>query len=154
MSSGTEKGYLVINGEQGSYEDLQPEIRDLETPAIEVFENQYQDRRYLVSLECGKGELTSLCPKTGLPDFATLRVIYKPRQNCIELKSFKEYLLFYRDVGIFHEFLANKIADDIISYCDVERICVQVNMNPRGNISTEVVVSKRWCDKTSTYITH
>ena len=125
------------------YEGLQSEIRNLETPKIEVFENEYSNRNYEINLICGDGELTSICPKTGLPDFAKLEIRYHPEEYCLELKSFKEYLLFYRDVGIFHENLTNKIADDIAEACKPSVVDVKITMNPRGNIKT-VVEARRF----------
>lgn len=122
------------------YENLQSEIRDLATPDIETFENQYKDKEYTVKLKCGNGELTSVCPKTGLPDFATLSIEYRPAAHCIELKSFKEYLLFYRTVGIFHENLTNKIAEDLWDAVQPNYLKVGLDMNPRGNIETYVEI--------------
>ena len=80
------------------------------------------------------------CPKTGLPDFATLTVTYQPNEKCIELKSFKEYMNAYRSIGIFHEFLANKILEDLVSEVDPKEMSVNIDMNPRGNITTQVKV--------------
>ena len=94
-----------------TYEGLQENIRKLKTPVIDIIENKYPDREYLVHLSTE--ELTCICPKTGLPDFAAVNIHYKPAAACIELKSFKYYLIFYRNVGIFHEHLTNKILDDI-----------------------------------------
>lgn len=119
-----------------SYENLQKTIRILKTPAIEVWENQYADRDYVVDLSTN--EFTCICPKTGLPDFATINIKYKPSKVCIELKSFKMYLLFYRQVGIFHEHLVNKLIDDLVKACKPRWMRVEVVMNPRGGIATTV----------------
>ncbi|MFH1338364.1 MAG: preQ(1) synthase, partial [Candidatus Omnitrophota bacterium] len=89
-----------------SYEDLQESVRKLKTPAIEAWENKYPDKEYSINLEVT--EFTCICPKTGLPDFAVIRIEYSPDKYCIELKSFKMYTIFYRNVGIFHEHLVNK----------------------------------------------
>ena len=75
------------------YDDLQTHIRQLETPAIETWENQYSDRDY--TIEITNLEFTAVCPKTGLPDFATLCITYVPDRDCVELKSLKEYFLFF-----------------------------------------------------------
>ncbi len=120
-----------------TYKGLQEQIRDLKTPKIDVWKNQYQDRDYIVDLSTN--EFTCICPKTGLPDFATINVYYKPNKTCIELKSFKYYLVFYRDIGIFHEHLVNKILDDIVKVCQPRWIKVEVVMNTRGGIQTTVV---------------
>ncbi|MCX5680764.1 MAG: preQ(1) synthase [Candidatus Omnitrophica bacterium] len=120
-----------------TYEGLQENIRNLKTPSIDTLENKYPDREYLVHLSTD--ELTCICPKTGLPDFATINVDYKPGTKCLELKSFKYYLIFYRNVGIFHEHLTNKILDDIVKACHPRYAKVEVVMNPRGGIATTVI---------------
>jgi len=119
-----------------SYENLQKQIRQLKTPAIEVWENQYAGRDFVVDLTTD--EFTCICPKTGLPDFATINVQYRPSKVCIELKSFKMYLIAYRDVGIFHEHLVNKLLDDLAAACKPRWMRVEVVMNPRGGIATTV----------------
>ncbi len=119
-----------------SYEGLQGHIRKLKTPQIEVWKNQYPDREYTVHLEVP--EFTCICPKTGLPDFAMIHVTYAPAKTCIELKSFKYYTIFYRDVGIFHEHLVNKILDDIVQACAPRWVKVEATMNLRGGIQTTV----------------
>lgn len=120
-----------------SYEGLQENIRTMKTPSIDVWRNKYPDRDYVVNLSIP--EFTCICPKTGLPDFATLKISYKPAKTCIELKSFKLYTIFYRNVGIFHEHLVNKILDDIVKACRPRWIKVEGIMNPRGGIQTTVV---------------
>jgi len=121
---------------QSSYEGLQADVRALKTPQIEVWENQYVDREYEVELEIP--EFTCVCPKTGLPDFAVIQIMYEPDKVCLELKSLKMYLLFYRDVGIFHEHLVNKILDDLVQACDPRWMEIEIIMNPRGGITTTV----------------
>ncbi len=119
-----------------TYEHLQEKIRRLKTPRIDVWNNKYADREYLIDLSTD--EFTCICPKTGLPDFATIKVWYKPGKKCLELKSFKYYLMFYRDIGIFHEHLTNKILDDVVSACQPRWAKVEVVMKPRGGIQTVV----------------
>ncbi len=119
-----------------SYEGLQKKIRLLKTPEIEVWENQYADRDYMIHLEIP--EFTCICPKTGLPDFAIVHVDYRPSKDCLELKSLKMYTLFYREVGIFHEHLVNKLLDDMVKACQPRWMKVVVKMNPRGGIYTMV----------------
>lgn len=121
---------------KSSYEDLQTNIRKLKTPAIEVWENKYSDREYAVNLETN--EFTCICPKTGLPDFATIKIDYAPARWCLELKSFKMYLISYREAGIFHEHLVNKILDDAVKACQPRWMNIEVVMNPRGGIATRV----------------
>ncbi len=111
-------------------------IKALKTPKIETWENQYSDKSYTVTLE--SQEFTCVCPKTGLPDFASITIQYKPDELCIELKSFKMYLLFYRDIGIFHEHVINKILDDFIASCKPRWVYIKGIFNNRGGIVTTV----------------
>jgi len=121
-----------------TYQGLQGRIRALKTPKIDTWKNKYSDRDYVVDLSTE--EFTCICPKTGLPDFARIQLTYTPDKTCIELKSFKYYLIFYRNVGIFHEHLANKILDDIVQACKPRQLKVEVVMKTRGGIDTTVVV--------------
>ena len=121
---------------KSSYEDLQENIRSLKTPAIEVWANKYPDKDYTVHLEIP--EFTCICPKTGLPDFAIIKLDYKPHKLCLELKSLKLYLIFFRNVGIFHEHLVNKLMEDVVKACDPHWARLEVIMNPRGGIGTTV----------------
>ncbi len=125
-----------MSAPKSSYEDLQENIRNLKLPDIEVWENKYSDRTYTVDLEIP--EFTCICPKTGLPDFATILISYGPHKSCVELKSFKLYLVEYRDVGIFHEHLVNKLMDDFVAACQPHWVKIKVIMNPRGGIGTTV----------------
>ena len=120
-----------------SYEGLQKNTRSLKTPEIEVWKNQYPDRIYTINLEIP--EFTCICPKTGLPDFATITIEYSPVKYCIELKSFKLYTIFYRNLGIFHEHLTNKILDDFVKACKPRWVKITTQFNPRGGITTTVV---------------
>ena len=121
---------------KSSYEDLQGHIRRSKMPIIEVFRNKYTDKDYVVHLNCP--ECTCICPKTGLPDFGTINLTYIPDKFCIELKSFKLYLVAYRNIGIFHENLVNKILDDIVKACHPRWAKVEGIMNPRGGIQATV----------------
>ena len=122
---------------QSSYEGLQENIRGLKLPALEVFANKYSQKDYEVRLNTA--EFTCICPKTGLPDFAVINLTYGPDRSCIELKSFKLYLGGYRNVGIFHEHLTNKILEDFVKACQPRWARIEVIMNPRGGIGTTVV---------------
>ena len=108
----------------------------MNTPVIEVWENQYPDKNYTINLDIP--EFTCICPKTGLPDFASIRVEYSPVKYCIELKSFKMYTIFYREVGIFHEHLVNRMADDLVKACNPRWLKITGQFNPRGGITTTV----------------
>jgi 7-cyano-7-deazaguanine reductase len=118
------------------YEGLQESVRGLELPPIEVWENKYRDKAYLVRFDTG--EFTCICPKTGLPDFAHIYVEYSPQENCIELKSFKEYMTAYRSVGIFHEHVVNRMLEDMVRACDPRMMKIKGVFNTRGGITTTV----------------
>lgn len=119
-----------------SYEGLQENIRKLKTPAIEVWENKYPDKEYDINLEVP--EFTCICPKTGLPDFAAIRIEYSPDKYCIELRSFKMYTIFYRNVGIFHEHVVNKMLEDLVRACRPRWLKIAGEFNVRGGIKTTV----------------
>ena len=119
---------------KSSYKGLQEDIRGLKTPKIEVWRNKYSDRDYLVKIETA--EFTCTCPKTGLPDFATIRIEYIPGEWCIELKSFKLYLVSFRGVGIFHEHVTNKILDNLVKASKPRYMKLEMEYNLRGGIKT------------------
>ena len=121
---------------QSSYEGRQTNVRTMKMPAIEVWENQYSDRDYVIDLTIP--EFTCICPKTSLPDFAVIKISYKPGKWCLELKSLKLHLVEYRNVGIFHEHLVNKLLDDLVKACKPRWMKIEVVMNPRGGIATNV----------------
>jgi 7-cyano-7-deazaguanine reductase len=121
---------------KSGYEGLQGGIRRLKTPKIEVWLNQYADKEYVVYLEIP--EFTCICPKTGLPDFASITIEYSPRKYCVELKSFKMYTIFYRNRGIFHEHLVNKMLEDFVKACHPRWVKIKGVFNPRGGITTTV----------------
>jgi len=105
---------------------------------LEIFPNPHPERDYLISFECP--EFTCLCPKTGQPDFATIRIRYVPDQQCVELKSLKLYLWSYRDEGAFHEAVTNRIMDDILAATKPRFIEVVGDFMVRGGIHTVVTV--------------
>jgi 7-cyano-7-deazaguanine reductase len=107
---------------------------DEKLPEIETFPNQFPD--YEIRMEVP--EFTSVCPKTGLPDFGTLFIRYVPKQSCLELKSLKMYLLAYRNLGIFYENAVNRILKDIVHSCQPDMAVVTGEFNPRGGIKTVV----------------
>jgi 7-cyano-7-deazaguanine reductase len=103
---------------------------DAHLPAIETFPNQFPD--YEIKIEIP--EFTSVCPKTGLPDFGMITIRYIPRKRCLELKSLKEYILAYRNLGIFYENAVNRILEDVVKACRPLRAAVVGEFNPRGGI--------------------
>lgn len=119
-----------------SYENLQRNICKLKTPKIGVWQNQYADRDYVVTLE--NPEFNCVCPKTGLPDFANIIIQYNPDKWCVELKSFKLHMLFYRNIGIFHEHVVNKILEDFVKACQPKSVHIKGEFNIRGGIKTTV----------------
>ncbi|MCM8770600.1 MAG: preQ(1) synthase [Candidatus Omnitrophica bacterium] len=122
---------------KSAYEGLQRDIRSLKTPEIEAWENQYPDKIYTISLEIP--EFTCICPKTGLPDFATIKIDYIPAKYCVELKSLKYYINFYRNLGIFHEHVINKILEDFVRACKPRWVKIMAEFNPRGGIKTTII---------------
>ena len=122
-----------------SYDGLQDRVRQLDTPEIETWTNEYGDRDYTIDIT--NLEFTAVCPKTGLPDFATIRVTYVPDERCVELKSLKEYFLSFRDVGIFHEHVVNKVLDDFVAACRPRMVEVVGEFNIRGGLKTVVRAS-------------
>jgi 7-cyano-7-deazaguanine reductase len=106
---------------------------------IETFKNQYPGREYEIDITCP--EFTSICPKTGQPDFAVIRIKYVPDKLCIELKSLKLYIHSYRNVGEFHEHVTNKILDDLVGACKPLRAEVIGDFNVRGGLKTIITAT-------------
>ncbi len=109
------------------------------TKELESFPNPSPERDYEIEFECP--EFTCLCPKTGQPDFATIRLRYVPDADCVELKSLKLYLWSFRDEGHFHEAVTNRILDDLVAKISPRSMSVEGDFNVRGGIHTVVRVS-------------
>lgn len=122
-----------------TYDGLQGHIPTLKTPEIEIWEFQYPNTDTVLTINIP--EFTCICPKTGLPDFATLQIEYKPVADCLELKSLKEYLMFFRDQGIFHEHVVNKLLKDCTDACKPQWMIVRGIFNARGGIQTTAVAT-------------
>lgn len=105
-----------------------------ELPPIETFPNQFPE--YEIKIE--NPEFTSVCPKTGLPDFGTIIIQYVPDKHCLELKSLKMYLLAYRNLGIFYENAVNRILEDIVKACKPVKASVTGEFNPRGGMKSVI----------------
>jgi 7-cyano-7-deazaguanine reductase len=103
---------------------------------LEAFENAYPDREYEIEIHCP--EFTSVCPKTGNPDFGVITIRYVPAKLCIELKSLKYYLFSYRNRGIFYESAINAILDDLVAACRPRRMSVIGQFSPRGGITSKI----------------
>ncbi len=110
-------------------------------PQLEVWPNQFPG--YVITTRYP--EYTSVCPKTGLPDYGTITIRYKPRKSCIELKSLKMYLLAYRSLGIFYENAVNKILADIVKTVQPEWCIVKGEFTPRGGLNTTIFA--RWPER-------
>jgi len=104
--------------------------------SIEVFENKYPQRDYFIT-HVNK-EFTSLCPKTGLPDFGIIRIDYIPDKLCLELKALKYYFLDFRDKGIFYEAVINHILDDLVAACHPRYMEITGEFSTRGGMNSTV----------------
>src|SRR6476661_8689868 len=105
---------------------------------LETFANQFPGRDYVIEIVCP--EFTSVCPKTGQPDFGTLTITYTPEDKCVELRSLKLYLQSFRNKGIFYENVTNQILDDLAAVLQPRRLKLVAAFTPRGGISTSVTV--------------
>lgn len=110
---------------------------DAVLPGIETWPNQFPGYR----IEIQVPEFTSMCPKTGLPDFGTITVAYVPDRACLELKSFKEYILAYRNLGIFYENVVNRILGDLVKACAPVSATVVGAFRPRGGLESRITAS-------------
>ncbi|HLK51323.1 MAG TPA: preQ(1) synthase [Bryobacteraceae bacterium] len=123
------RGYTDEHAAAGVYTKL---------PEIETWPNQYPD----YEVEIVMPEFTSVCPKTGLPDFGRIVLRYVPDQRCLELKSYKMYLLAYRDLGIFQENAVNRVLRDVVKAAQPVRATVVGEFTPRGGLAT--IVTAAW----------
>jgi 7-cyano-7-deazaguanine reductase len=105
---------------------------------LEWFENPNPGRDYEIRFDCP--EFTCLCPRTGQPDFATIRIAYVPDRRCVELKSLKLYLWSFRDEGHFHEAVTNRILEDLVKLLAPRKLSVEGDFLVRGGIHTVVTV--------------
>jgi 7-cyano-7-deazaguanine reductase len=114
---------------------------DAPLPEIEVWPNQYPDYEIVIDTP----EFTSVCPKTGLPDFGKIVLRYIPDKSCLELKSYKMYLLAYRNLGIFQENVVNRVLRDVVKAAKPVSATVTGDFSPRGGLGT--VVTATWSRK-------
>ncbi len=108
---------------------------------LECFDNPQTDRDYTIRIDMP--EFTCLCPKTGQPDFAVLKLEYVPAERCVELKSLKMYIWSFRDEGAFHEAVTNLILDDLVKATDPKFMRLTAEFNVRGGVYTNVTVEHR-----------
>jgi len=116
-----------------------------EKPQLELFDNPSAARDCIITIRCP--EFTSVCPRTGQPDFGEIIIEYCPDKLCIELKSLKLYMQSYRNRGIFYEALTNEILEDLSSACRPRRMKITSKFSPRGGITTEVAAEYNAQDK-------
>jgi 7-cyano-7-deazaguanine reductase len=108
---------------------------DTKFPEIETWPNQFPSYEIIINIP----EFTSVCPKTSLPDFGTLIIRYMPDKRCLELKSLKEYMFTYRNLGIFQENIVNQVLEDVVKATKPKWAMVEGDFRPRGGIGTKVV---------------
>ena len=108
----------------------------MQSSILETFPNPRSGRDYQIAIRCP--EFTSVCPKTGMPDFGEIRITYVPDASCIELKSLKYYMNEFRNKGIFYEAVTNQILDDLVAACSPRRMTVVGDFTARGGITTTV----------------
>ena len=109
------------------------------TGTLETFPNPRPEREYEIEIRCP--EFTSVCPKTGMPDFGEIRITYTPGDKCIELKALKYYLIEFRNRGIYYEHVTNEILDDLVRACQPRRMTVVGDFSVRGGIKTVVTAT-------------
>jgi 7-cyano-7-deazaguanine reductase len=107
---------------------------DAPLPEIECWPNQYPDYEITIAIP----EYTSVCPKTGFPDFGTITIRYVPAKLCLELKSLKDYINAYRNLGIFYENAVNRILQDVVRACQPKWAIVRGDFTPRGGMKSSI----------------
>ncbi len=127
---------------QSDYNAHQKKHLATSLPELEVVDNHYDKRDYEIHFEIP--EFTCVCPKTGQPDFATLTIDYVPAKKLIELKSLKLYITAYRNLGVFHEHVANRVLDDLVATAKPKRARLIADFNVRGGIHTVVTTEYKW----------
>lgn len=112
----------------------------IDSGVLECFDYEYADQRVgeSIEIETTTNEFTSVCPFSGLPDFATVTIAYTPDRKCIELRSLKYYLMSYRDVGIWYEHLVNRMLNDLVNTAEPLHMHIEISAEPRGGLSSTV----------------
>lgn len=111
----------------------------MSSSTLETFPNPRAERDYEISIHCP--EFTSICPKTGLPDFGEIHITYVPDSSCVELKSLKYYMIEFRNRGIYYEQVTNQILDDLVALLHPRRMTVVGDFSVRGGIKTVVTAA-------------
>lgn len=119
----------------------------IDTGCLETFLYEYAGKPVAdrVEIVTTTDEFTSVCPFSGLPDFARVTITYTPKKHCIELRSLKYYLMSYRNVGIWYEHLVNRMLDDLVKACRPRSMRIVIDCNPRGGLSS--TVSAEWSER-------
>lgn len=120
---------------------LEPTTREQQQALLETFDNPRPERDYRIVHTCP--EFTSVCPKTGQPDFATITIDYIADKKCLELKALKLYFFSYRQIGAFYEDVTNRILDDLVAACEPRVMTVRGDFNVRGGFSSTVTAEYR-----------
>ncbi len=117
----------------------------IDSDCLECFAYEYADKPVGDSVEIvtTTDEFTSVCPFSGLPDFARVTIAYAPNRKCIELRSLKYYLMSYRDVGIWYEHLVNRMLDDLVRIAEPKSMRIEIACAPRGGLSSTVTATYR-----------
>ncbi|MBI2433183.1 MAG: NADPH-dependent 7-cyano-7-deazaguanine reductase QueF [Candidatus Hydrogenedentes bacterium] len=115
----------------------------IDASCLECFAYEYYDKPHGQSMEISTttDEFTSVCPFSGLPDFARVTIRYVPDRLCLELRSLKYYLLSFRDVGIWYEHLVNRMLEDLVAACHPRRMVIDIACNPRGGLASTVTAT-------------
>ena len=118
-----------------------PEVIDKEV--LECFDYEYADKPIGRNMEIvtNTDEFTSVCPFSGLPDFACVTIAYRPDRKCLELRSLKYYLMSYRSVGIWYEHLVNRMLEDLVDVCQPQTMTITIDVNSRGGLQSTVTAS-------------
>jgi 7-cyano-7-deazaguanine reductase len=119
--------------------EIRLEFAPMSSSTLETFPNPRPERDYEIAINCP--EFTSVCPKTGLPDFGEIRITYVPDARCVELKSLKYYMIEFRNRGIFYENVTNQILDDLVAALQPRRMTVVGDFSVRGGIKTVVTAT-------------
>jgi 7-cyano-7-deazaguanine reductase len=115
----------------------------IDNSVLECFDYEYADKTIGKGMEIvtTTDEFTSVCPFSGLPDFACVTISYTPDRHCLELRSLKYYLMSYRDVGIWYEHLVNRMLEDLVSVCKPRQMSISIDVNARGGLQSTVTAS-------------
>ena len=124
------------------YQKSQPEAPRVRLAELEIVANPYPDRDYLIHFEIP--EFNCVCPKTGQPDFATLYIDYVPGKWVVELKALKLYITSFRNIGMFHEAVTNRVMDDIVKACKPKKLKIKSDFSVRGGIHTIIESNYKW----------